>query len=537
MYQSNPLLRSATEKIEYTDEMKKEWLRCAEDIFYFAEKYFYVVEIDKGRHVIQLRDYQKKMLAAMANPPQRPDDHIPHKQHAIVLASRQIGKSVVCRIILLHFVLFNRDKTAAILANKEKTAHKLMKEFKDSYMQLPMWLQQGVVEGGWNKGEVNFENGMCVVASSSSSNAIRSYSISLLMLDEFAFVPDNIASEFFSSVYPTISSGKKSKVIIVSTPNGMNHFYRMWQKAARGDSGYYPIKINWWEVPGRDENFKQETIANLQGGIVEWNQEYGCRFLGSSNTLIDPDVLERVDTQSPSMLKWNGAFQIFEPPAPAAEYVLGIDPGKGTRRDYSVIQVLRLRSEKDVEQVAIYRNNEIDTHAFAQVCISVSDYYNEAEMMIENNGCGEGLLNTIWYEFECDRVVNCERKGLGINANKKSKLAANLNTKRYIEEGWCKIHDQTTVYELSRYIEHKLNIFACETKDGHDDTVTSLNWGLWFPRTPYYTGKRTRKKPEIEDQYKLTEEEKESLPAAIMNEEEEFEDYNDEPLFMQGEGF
>ena len=984
MYQSNPLLRSATEKIEYTDEMKKEWLRCAEDIFYFAEKYFYVVEIDNGKHVIELRDYQKKMLAAMADPPQRPDDYIPHKQHAIVLASRQIGKSVVCRIILLHFVLFNRDKTAAILANKEKTAHKLMKEFKDSYMQLPMWLQQGVVEGGWNKGEVNFENGVCVVASSTSSNAIRSYSISLLMLDEFAFVPDNIASEFFSSVYPTISSGKKSKVIIVScvpkdtllltdkgpqeigtliedhnnvaaqyttaynvegfkgshtstivvnngeqetrqittplmivestmphewwscvggvygwrctrdlkkgdflavkvgqncwgqrdivefkpkvqkklkydlhlqqitpdlayflglflaegsthrrfskktgeliggsvtitcgdtkdilslfdqlefkyysdglrhtisskyllqwlqalgfdlslkapqkiipahlmqmskknivamlqglfdgdgysssyqgrvginlsskrmveqirflllnlgvvttlhsrevkpthlvkrkshsyrltmhgqqaalfyhlvgfrferkqsnqscvglsfkrnradvipfskqrlrnvkkfdrdaykqivetgifqgnyhcslhfnrttmlkhrevfthinnkdvqclmqftqddlwwvpitaiqssraevvdvslphnendpwchsvlyngvvghqTPNGMNHFYRMWTKAARGDSGYFPIKINYWEVEGRDENWKQETIANLQGGIVEFNQEYGARFLGSSNTLIDPDVLERIDVQSPTMLKWNGALQIFEPPAPAAEYVLGIDPGKGTRRDYSVIQVLRIRSEKDVEQVAIYRNNEIDTHAFSQVCISVSDFYNEAEMMIENNGCGEGLLNTMWYEYECDRIVNCERKGLGVNANKKSKLAANLNTKRYIEEGWCKIHDQTTLYEFSRYIEHKLNIFACETKDGHDDTVTSLNWGLWFLRTPFYTGKRTKKCVEIEDQFKLTEEEKESLPAAIMNEEEEFDDYNEEPIFFQEEGF
>jgi len=216
MYQNNPLLRSASETIEYTDEMKKEWLHCAEDIFYFAEKYFFIVEIDKGKHIVTLRDYQKKMLAAMANPPTKPNDAIPNKQHCIVLSSRQIGKSVVCRILLLHFVLFNKDKTAAILANKEKTAHKLMKEFKEAYMQLPLWLQQGVVEGGWNKGEVNFENGMCVVASSTSSNAIRSYSISLLMLDEFAFVPDNIASDFFSSVYPTISSGKKSKVVIVS---------------------------------------------------------------------------------------------------------------------------------------------------------------------------------------------------------------------------------------------------------------------------------------------------------------------------------
>jgi len=273
-------------------------------------------------------------------------------------------------------------------------------------------------------------------------------------------------------------------------------------------------------------NLKHTYIANE---IVNHN----CRFLGSSNTLIDPDVLERIDVMSPKMLKWNGSLQIFFPPEAGAEYILGIDPGKGTRRDYSVIQILRIFSEKNIEQVAIYRNNEVDTHVFAQVCISVSDFFNKAEMMIENNGCGEGLLNTIWYEYECDRVVNCEKKGLGVNANKKSKLAANLNTKRYIEEGWCKIHDQTTVYELSRFIEHKLNVFACETKDGHDDTVTSLNWGLWYPRTSNYTGKRTVKKLQIEDKFKLTNEEMESLPAAIVNEEEE----NNDPLFWRGEGY
>lgn len=274
---------------------------------------------------------------------------------------------------------------------------------------------------------------------------------------------------------------------------------------------------------------KHLFIAN---NIVNHN----CRFLGSSNTLIDPDVLERIETYSPIQLKWNGALQIYLLPEPGVEYVLGIDPGKGTRRDYSVIQVIAIYSERSVEQVAIYRSNEIDTHSFAQVCISVSEFYNGAEMMIENNGCGEGLLNTLWYEYECDKVINCEKSGLGVNANKISKLNANLNTKRYIEEGWCKIHSEVTVYELSRYIEHTLNVFACETNDGHDDAVTSLNWALWFLRTPYFTGKRIKHKPEVEDKFKLTKEEKDALPAVIMNDEEE--QVQEEGIIMwDGEGY
>ena len=284
-YQGNQNLRSANEKIVYTPEMKKEFIRCYSDIIHFGEEYCYIITIDEGKVKIKFWDFQKRMIKAMYDPPEyrNAEGQMEKKKFLIVLSPRQVGKTTVSAVYLTHYAIFNEHKTIAILANKEKTALEILSRIKMIYEGLPLWLQPGIVDGGWNKQSITLGNGSRIIATSTASSAIRGYTINSLFLDEFAFVPPQIAEEFMNSVYPTVSSGKTSKIIIVSTPNGMNHFYNIWIDAIRGKNSYFPVKINWWEVPGRDDNFKKEIIRNQ--GITSWNQEYNC-FSTHSNVNI-----------------------------------------------------------------------------------------------------------------------------------------------------------------------------------------------------------------------------------------------------------
>ncbi len=266
-FQGNQLLRREGEKIEYSPDTIKEWIRCSEDIIYFAEKYFRIITIDEGEKIIQLYEFQKRMLKAFVTPKEG-------KRHSIVLSSRQIGKSTISTIYMLWYILFQKDKTVACLGNKERTAIEILKRIKFAYEFLPLWLQQGIKSDGWNKKSIILENNCRIIADSTAGSTVRGYTISLLYLDEFAFVPTNVASDFMGSAYPTILSGKTSKAIIVSTPNGLNHYHDIWKKAVAGENDYQPIKINWFEVPGRNEEFKNAYIRNR--GIIEWNQDFAC---------------------------------------------------------------------------------------------------------------------------------------------------------------------------------------------------------------------------------------------------------------------
>lgn len=506
MYENNNNLRSVNEKIEYTKEMLEEYIRCSEDIIYFAEKYFHIITIDHGKIKIKLWEFQKKMLKAFLKPPE-------DKKNVIVLASRQIGKTTISTIYILHTLLFNSDKTTALLANKEKTAVEILSRVKMSYELLPIWLQQGIVE--WNKGSIVLGNGSRVLASSTSSSAIRGYTINYLYLDEFAYVPQHVQKEFMSAVLPTVSSGKTSKVIILSTPNGMETFYTMWTEAIRNQNSYYPIKINWQDVPGRDEAWKNMMIADLPDGLNQFLTEYGNRFLGSANLLVDPDKLEKTIFQAYNDSKWNGLLRIYKNPVPNKTYILGIDTAKGVGANYSVIQVIQINSEKDIEQVATYRNNKISPYDFAQVCIGVSDYYNNAQMMIENNSDVGGMLTTIlWYEYECDRLVNLDPNGLGVQSNRKTKLEANLLFKRYFENEWLKIVDKQTIYELGLYKEVTPTCYAADRHDT-DDTITAILWALYFITTDFYDGKNTDIK-NVDDKY-------------IIDDDNNYDDDNDIP--------
>ena len=224
----------------------------------------------------------------------------------ICMMPRQTGKSTTSVSYLLHYAIFNDNINIGILANKAATARDLLGRLQTAYENLPKWMQQGIV--AWNKGSMDLDNGSKIMAASTSAAAVRGMTFNIIFLDEFAFVPNHIADDFFSSVYPTISSGKSTKIIIVSTPKGMNHFYRMWHDAERGKNEYVPTEVHWSEVPGRDAKWKAQTIANTSE--AQFKVEFECEFLGSVDTLIAPSKLKAMAYNDP--VQTNGHLMVYE---------------------------------------------------------------------------------------------------------------------------------------------------------------------------------------------------------------------------------
>lgn len=480
MYKGDSTLRSIDEAVELEQWQIEEYIRCKKDIIYFAEKYFKIINIDEGEITIQLREYQKKILKAFFEPQD-------NKRHCAVLAGRQVGKSTISTVYILHYALFNADKTIAILANKETTAIEILDRIKLAYSKLPLWLQLGIHNDGWNKKSIKLENNTKIIVAATSKSAISGLSISLLYIDEFAKIQDSLAQDFMDSVFPTIMSAKTSRIMIISTPTGLNHWYRIWKSSISGENDFFPIKINWWEIPGRDDEFRKSIIRNF--GKNHWNQEYAASFIGSSKTLIDPDILEGIKTKEPHSYRLSDRMMIYEPPISGTKYVLGVDVSKGTKRNYSVVQVIKINSHIDLEQVAIFRSNTISTNDYAQVIIEISKYYNNAMIMIENNSVGEGVANSIWHVYEYEYMVNLDKTGaLGVNSNKRTKLQANLILKKYLEKYWLKLVDKTTVFELSQYEEDSNRLNSFSNQNGDDDCVAALLWAVYFMETIFFDG-------------------------------------------------
>lgn len=501
MYMGNPSLRAAGEKISMTDFEIGEYIKCKNDILYFAENYFYIQTIDEGRKIVQLYDYQKKILKAMLNPPS-------NKKHVVLLSGRQLGKSMCASIFITHYTIFQKDDNVIILANKEATAKDILQKIKIAYQLFPLWLQKGVIQGGWNKNSISLENGIVVLAASSSSDSIRGKSSGLLYVDETAFIPNYIWEDFWNSIYSTIASGERSKIVLTSTPKGLNHFYDIYSKAVRDENNFYPIKVTWRSHPKRDAAWAEKTRRDM-GDDRSFQQEHNCSFIGSSNTLISPDFLERIEVKNPIDFKYNGAMPIYEHPIEGKQYVIGCDPTRGTGNDFATVQVFKINSEKDIDQVAMYRNEHIDPETFAEVCVGIAEYYNNAAMMVENNDIGQMVCDKIWYDLEYENLINCDPKGLGIRATKKTKLAGNLLLKKYIENGYLEIVDKTTHFELSRYCEVSPGVFHAATESDHDDSTTSAIWALWFLTTEFYDpDSNTRSEVRSKDNRKTSDEEK-----------------------------
>ena len=481
-YLGNPNLKKSNIQQEWTKEEVQEYTECMKDPIYFIENYMKIISLDEGLIPFRMYNFQKEMVGTFHN-----------NRFTIAKMPRQSGKSTVIIAYLLHYVLFNSSVNVAILANKATTARDLLGRLQLAYEHLPKWLQQGVMI--WNKGSLELENGSKILASSTSASAVRGGSYNIIFLDEFAYVPANVAEQFFSSVYPTISSGKTSKVMIVSTPHGMNMFYKMWVDAEEGRSSYIPIEVHWSEVPGRDEKWKEETIKNTSES--QFNTEFNCDFLGSIDTLIAPSKLKVLAYKNP--IKTNAGLDVYEYAKKNHTYMMSVDVSRGTSKDYSAFVVIDI-SEVPYKVVAKYRDNEIKPLLFPSKIYDVARAYNQAFIMVEINDIGEQVANTLQFDLEYDNLMMSSMRGragqvlgggfsggraqLGVRTTKSVKKTGCSNLKQLIEDNKLIIEDLDIISELSTFIVKGKSFEADEGCT--DDLVACLFMFCWAIDQTYF---------------------------------------------------
>ena len=387
IYLGNPLLKKANVDIQFTPDQIKEFIKCKDDPVYFANNYIKIVSVDEGLIPFEIYPFQEKLIKNFHS----------HRFN-ICKMPRQSGKSTTVVSYLLHYVVFNDNVNVGILANKASTAKDLLGRLQKSYENLPKWMQQGVQV--WNKASLELENGSKIIAASTSASAVRGMSFNIIFLDEFAFIPNHIADEFFSSVYPTISSGKTTKVIIVSTPKGMNHFYRLWHNAERGRNEYIPTEVHWSEVPGRDAVWKAQTISNTSE--QQFQQEFECDFLGSSDTLISSAKLKSLIFEDP--IQKNKGLDVYFNPIEDRSYFITVDVARGTENDYSAFIVFDI-TEFPWRVVAKYKNNQIKPMLFPSIISDVAKAYNQSYILVEINDIGEQVANILHFDLEYENVL------------------------------------------------------------------------------------------------------------------------------------
>ena len=480
-YNGNPLLKKARKQISWTPDMLQEFLKCSEDPIYFAEKYIKIVHVDHGLIPIRLYDYQKEIITKTIN-----------NRRVTVVTSRQAGKTTTAAAIILHYILFNDHKTVALLANKGDAAREILDRIKLSFESLPDWLQQGVVE--WNKGSIELENGCKVIAAATSSSAIRGKSISLLYIDEAAFVEN--WDEFFASVFPTISSGETTKVLFTSTPNGLNHFYKTCMGAKEGTNGYQYVEVPWQRVPGRDEKWRQETLGAMDFDYEKFAQEFECAWLGSSGTLISGACLKTLVNKTP--LNSRDGLTQYVTPQEAHQYVITVDVSRGKGLDYSAFQVIDITAMPYV-QVCVYKNNMVTPVDYSSVIHRVAKSYNNATILVEINDVGQQVADILYYDYDCENLIYTENAGArgkrisggfhkaadrGIRTTKTVKALGCSMLKLLVEQYQLIINDHDTIHELSRFSK-KGSSYEAES-GAHDDLVMCLVLFAWMSDQQYF---------------------------------------------------
>jgi hypothetical protein len=481
-YKGNPNLKAENVQIEFTKENIEEYIRCKENPIYFAKNYIKIVSLDDGLIPFSMYDFQEELIT-----------NFHQNRFNIAKLPRQTGKSTTVVSYLLHYALFNDNIRIAILANKAATAIELLGRLQLSYENLPKWLQQGV--GSWNKGSLELENGSKIVAASTSSSAVRGNSFNIIFLDEFAFIPNHIAEQFFSSVYPTISSGQSTKVIIISTPNGMNMFYKLWHDAERGKNGYIPLEVHWSAVPGRDAEWKRQTIANTSER--QFTQEFECEFLGSVDTLITPSKLRSMVYEDP--LKRNKGLDVYYEPIEDNSYLMTVDVSRGMSNDYSAFVVFDITTFP-YRVVAKYRNNEIKPMLFPNIIHDVARAYNKCFVLVEVNDIGEQVSTILHFDLEYDNILMCSMRGragqlvgqgfsgkksqLGVKMSKTVKKVGCSNLKTIIEDDKLIISDYDIISELTTFIQKNQSF---EAEEGcNDDLAMCLVIFAWLVIQDYF---------------------------------------------------
>lgn len=481
-YLGNPNLKKTNTPVEFTKENIIEYGKCAEDPLYFIKNYVQIVSLDHGLVPFEMYDFQEGMVSTMHD-----------NRFSIFKLPRQSGKSTIIISYLLHYALFNPNVNIAVLANKSITARDILGRLQLAYENLPKWMQQGII--AWNKGNIELENGSKIIAAATSSSAIRGGSYNIIFLDEFAFVPSNVAEQFFASVYPTITSGQNTKVIIVSTPHGMNMFYKIWVDAQERRNDYIATEVHWSEVPGRDEEWKKETIRNTSES--QFNAEFECEFLGSIDTLISAHRLKTLVYRNP--IQSNAGLDIYVRPEKDNVYMITADVSRGTANDYSAFVVFDV-TEIPYKMVAKFRDNEIKPLLFPTKIHEVAKAYNQAYVMVEVNDIGEQVANALQFDLEYDNLVMASMRGragqilgagfsggraqLGVRTTKAVKKIGCSNLKQLIEDNKLIIEDYDAVNELSTFI---VRGSSYQADDGcNDDLVACMFMFAWATDQTYF---------------------------------------------------
>ena len=515
-YRDNPLLKRVGVKVNFTEEQVEEYIKCSKDPIYFA-KYIKIITLDEGVVPFKMYDFQEDMIRTFHQ-----------NRFTIMKCPRQVGKTTTTVAFLLWTILFQDSQSVAVLANRGETARGILGKLQLAYENLPMWLQQGVVE--WNKGRVELENGSVIIASSTSGSAARSGSFNIVFLDEFAFVPSNIATEFFTSVYPVITAGTKTKIIIVSTPNGMNLFYKIWSDAINKNNNYVPFEVHWSMVPGRDEAWKEETIRNTSEH--QFRQEFETEFLGSSNTLISGQKLQQLAFKNPIAV--HDKINVYEHPIKGDDdktkdhlYAITVDVSEGRNLDCSAFSVFDI-STTPYRQVATYKSSSISPILFPTVIYNTARYYNDAYILIEinNNPQVADVIHqdleyeNLWKVFTGNKQPQQLSSGfgrgvqMGVKMSPAVKRVGCSNLKTLLESNKLEVVDFDTISELTTFVANKTS-FAAEA-DANDDLAMTLVLFGWVSTQKYFkeiVNHDIRKQIQLENMNQFDDE---TLPAPII---------------------
>jgi len=479
-YHGNPNLKPLAYKHDFTQHEIEEYIKCQNDTKYFIENYVKIVTLDKGLQPFKLFPCQKGKV-----------DLIMDERKVILMEGRQQGKTVTAAACILHYTIFQEDKTVAIMANKASAAREVLNRYQIMYENLPLWMQQGVRV--WNKGDVELENNSKVLSAATTASAIRGKSVNWLYIDEAAIIPNNIADEFFTSVYPTISAGETTKILLTSTPLGYNHFWKFWNESEKGTNGFKNLFIPYYEIPGRDEKWLEEQKGLL--GEVKFNQEVLCEFLGSTNTLINATTIGRLSSKEPIYQK-NG-LDIYVEPKEKHYYTIVADTARGIGGDYSACVVVDITA-MPYEVVAKFRDNKIAPMLFPDIIGKLGRDYNDAFVLVETNDIGQQVVEILHGEVEYDNILSTVTENqrqyvspgfgkstkLGVNTSKQVKRQGCFTFKSLLEEQKLLIFDEHIISEISTFVEKSQSYQADEGY--HDDLVMCMVLFGWLSGQSFF---------------------------------------------------
>jgi hypothetical protein len=525
-YLKNPNLKAVGVQYAFTQSEIDEWEKCAQDPVYFVKQYCKIIHVDRGLIDFELFDYQEEIIR-----------HYKTERKVIVRLPRQMGKTATTAGFFLWYILFHDNKVCAIMANKAPIAQEILARIKLMYEHLPLWIQQGIIE--WNKRSITLENGSRVLAAATSSSAIRGYSLSLVFLDEFAHVPNNIAEDFFTSIYPTISSGKETKILIASTPLGLNHYYKFWTEAVNKTNDFLPLFYEWWKMPGRDDAWAQEQERSL--GAVKYRQEVLCEFMGSSDTLISGKKLSTLAMKTP--IEEEEGWRVYEHPQDGHTYVMVVDPARGLGQDASAFWVIDVTS-LPYRGVAVYQSHTISPIILPNIIYNAAVRYNRAFVLIEVNDNGQQVVDMLHYDLEYENIFKLDssiKQGVKITGGFKKQMRIGLrmteavkrigcqNLKLLVEADKLLIYDFQTISEFSTFTQQNQTYKADE--GFHDDLVMSLVMFGWLMTQKYIRESQTpqtdlRKVLEQEQNQMI---EEDLVPAGIIDNGLE------EEMYVEGE--